>query len=64
MEYNIEGKVSFAVNLDIDADSEEKAIEIAKSQLKDYYHLDVHGADHILASIKIELDVFTYDDDD
>ena len=64
MEYNVEGKISFAVNLDIEAENEEKALEIAKAQLKDYYHLDVRGADHILASVKIELDAFTYDDDD
>ena len=64
MEYNIEGKISFAVNLDIEAENEEKALEVAKGKLKDYYHLNVVNAHHILGSIRIDLDAFTYDDDD
>ncbi len=62
MEYNIQGKVSFEVDFDIEASTEEEALELAKEQLNDYYHLNVNGADHYIDSVKFNLDAGEYED--
>jgi predicted small metal-binding protein len=46
MEFNIYGKITFDVDFDIQAENEEEAIKKAVDQLKDYYRLDVKGAEH------------------
>lgn len=62
MEYNIQGKITFNVDLDIEANSEEESLELAKEQLKDYYHLNVINAKHDVNSIKFNLYTGEYED--
>jgi len=62
MEYNIQGKVSFNIDYDIEADSEEEALKAFEYQLKDYYHLNVINAYHDIDSIKFDLDAGEYED--
>lgn len=64
VEYNIYGKVTFDVDFDIEADTKEQAIEKAKEQLRDYYHLNltVVNADHKKDSVKIEINAGEYED--
>lgn len=58
MDYEIEGTFKVSVKLDVHADNEEAAKELAKNQLKDYYRLDVHGAHHIPDEVELDLEVF------
>lgn len=62
MEFNIQGEIKFRVDFDIEANSEEEALELAKEQLKDYYHLNVINAYHNMDSIKFDLDAGEYED--
>ena len=61
MEYNIQGKITFNIDLDIEANSEEESLELAKEQLKDYYHLNVINAKHDVNSIKFDLDSYEFE---
>lgn len=62
MEFNIQGKVSFEVDFDIEANSEEEAIELAKERIIDNYSLDSHGDLHNIGSEKFDLDAGEYED--
>ena len=62
MEYNIQGKVSFNINFDVEANSEKEAFELAIEELRDYYHLNVINAQHDINSIKYDLDICEYED--
>jgi hypothetical protein len=62
MEYNIQGKVSFNVDFDIEANSEEEAIELAKERIIDNYYLNSHGDLHNIGSEKFDLDAGEYED--
>jgi hypothetical protein len=62
--FNIEGKISFNVDFDIEAVTEEEAVAKAIERLKDYYRLNVSGADHKLDSVKFDLDGYEYDEDE
>lgn len=44
--YTVEGEVNFRVVVEVDADTEDDAIEKAQEEIKDYYHLDVSNAYH------------------
>lgn len=55
MEYNIYGNISFRVDFDIEAATEEEALKKAKEQLEDYYHLNVLGADHDRESVNLDI---------
>lgn len=55
MEFNIHGNITFSVDFDIEAGSEEEALEKAKEQLIDYYHLNVNGAKHRNNSVVIDI---------
>ncbi|MBO6184222.1 MAG: hypothetical protein J6O88_05930 [Chryseobacterium sp.] len=61
MEFNIHGKISFRVDFDIEAETEEEALKKAKEQLQDYYHLNVTGADHEKESVVIDIDSSEYE---
>ena len=60
-DYTVYGKITFDVETIITAESEEAAIAKANENLKDYYHLDVVGADHNPDEVVIELDVIEYE---
>lgn len=62
MEYNIYGTIEFTVDFDIEAESEEQALELAKKQLIDYYRLNVTGARHEKESVKIDIDASEYEE--
>ena len=63
-EFEVYGRISFAVSLDIKANTEEEAMAEAKEKLSDYYHLDVHGADHDPAKVDYDLDLVEYEDEE
>lgn len=63
MEYNIFGQVSFYVDFDIEANSEEEAIELANSKLMDYYNLNVVNADHDKETVRINISAGEYGED-
>jgi hypothetical protein len=44
--FNVWGRISFTINLNIEAENEEDAIIEAKERLTDFYHLDSHGSPH------------------
>ncbi len=62
MEFSIQGKISFEVEFDIEANSEEEAIKLAIEELKDYYHLNVINAQHDINSIRFDLNACEYED--
>lgn len=62
MEFNIYGKITFDVDFDIQAENEQEAIKKAIEQLKDYYRLDVKGAEHITESVDIDIYAAEYED--
>lgn len=62
MEYNIQGKVFFDIDFDIEANSEEEAIELAKERIIDNYCLDSHGDLHNIGSVKFDIDAGEYED--
>jgi hypothetical protein len=62
MEFNIYGKITFDVDFDIKAENQEEAIKKAVDQLKDYYRLDVKGAEHIIESVDIDIYASEYED--
>lgn len=64
MEFSIVGTISFDVDFDIEASSEEEAIKIAKEQLMDYYRLNVSNAEHDMESVEINIDAIEYEDED
>ena len=59
MEFQVYGKITIDVTIDIDADSEEEALAKATEELKDYYHLNVVNAYH--DDVKIDLDATEYE---
>jgi len=63
-EFEVYGRISFEVKLDIKAKTEEEALALAKEELSDYYHLDVHGADHDPAKVDYDLDLVEYEDEE
>ena len=63
-EFEVFGRISFAVSLDIRAKTEEEAIAKAKEQLADYYHLDVNGAKHDPDNVDYNLDLAEYEDEE
>ena len=63
-EYSVNGTITFEVDLDIKANSEEEAIELAKEQLLDFYSLNCHGADHDPNEVKLDLDAIEYEDEE
>lgn len=62
MEYNIQGEVKFNVDFDVEANSEEEALELAKEALRDFYSLDIVNANHDVDSIKFNLNAGEYED--
>jgi hypothetical protein len=64
MLYEVEGKISFTVSIDVEADSEEQAIALARADLEDYYHLDVLGAYHNSDKVNFDLDAYEYEEEE
>jgi len=62
MEYNIYGTIEFRVDFDIQADTEEQALELAKKQILGYYHLNVTGAQHDKKSVKLDINASEYEE--
>ena len=62
MEFNIYGKITFDVDFDIQAENVEDSKKKAVDQLKDFYRLDVKGADHNIESVNIDIDAVEYED--
>jgi len=62
MKYNIQGKVSFDVEFDIEANNEEEAIKLAKEIIMDNYCLNSNGDLHNIGSVKFDLDAGEYKD--
>ena len=63
-EFQVYGTITIHVELDINANSEEEAIEKAKEQLKDDYNLDVHGYSHTPGDEEIELTAIEYSEEE
>jgi hypothetical protein len=63
-EFEVYGRISFFVSLDIKANTEEEAMAEAKEQLSDFYHLDVRGADHDPNKVVYDLDLVEYEDEE
>jgi len=62
-EFQVYGTITIQVELDINANSEEDAIEQAKEILKDDYNLNVIGYHHIPdEAAEIELTAIEYND--
>lgn len=62
MDFCVSGKVTFDIEFDIKANSEEEAIEQAKKAIIDYYHLNVNGAMHDPDYVKVDIDATEYED--
>ena len=62
MEFSIQGKVSFDVSFDIEANNEEEAIKLAQQEIEDNYNFDSHGDLHNIDSIKYNLQADEYED--
>lgn len=60
--YYVDGKITFDVELEIEANSEAEALKKAEERVKDFYHLNVHGADHDPNLVKLKFDA-THEDD-
>jgi len=61
-EFQVYGTITIQVELDIEANSEEEAIEKAKEQFTDDYNIDVHGYSHNPEEVEIELTAIEYND--
>ncbi len=61
-EFQVYGTITIQVELDIEANSEEEAIEKAKEQFKDDYNLEVNGYHHVPGEEEIELTAIEYND--
>jgi|LakMenE18May11ns_1017448.scaffolds.fasta_scaffold8911469_1 hypothetical protein len=62
-EFQVYGTITIQVELDINANSEEDAIEQAKEILKDDYNLNVIGYHHVPEDdVEIELTAIEYND--
>ena len=61
MEYNVYGTVTLDINIDIEATSEEEAVEKIKKELIDYYHLNSIGEPYVEKS-EIKLNTIEYED--
>jgi hypothetical protein len=62
-EFQVYGTITIQVELDINANSEEDAIEQAKEILKDDYNLNVIGYHHVPEDdVEIELTGIEYND--
>lgn len=62
-EFSVLGKISFDVNFDIEAETEEEAMKKAKEYLKDMYHLDTIGAYHDPKDVEIDIDCIEYEEE-
>ena len=63
-EYRITGIVSFSVNFDVEANSEEEAMEIAESEIRSYHNL-FDGENWVCGGnlVKLNIDVLEYGDE-
>jgi hypothetical protein len=61
-EFQVYGTITIQVELDIDASSEEEAIEKAKDQFTRDYNIDVRGYSHNPEEVEIELTAIEYND--
>lgn len=62
MKYSVCGKISFNVDFEIEADSEEEAVQKAKEMIEDYYHFNSIGSPYQDESeVKFNLDVYEYE---
>ena len=56
MKYKVEGRITFTVELDnVDANSGDEAIQIAKKHMREYYHLNSEEANHTPEHVAIDL---------
>lgn len=61
-EYNIQGKISFKVDFDIEANTYEEALSKAKDYINDRYNLDISCSYHDEDSVLIDIDAAEYED--
>ena len=63
MEHYVTGKITFEIDLeDIEAETEEEAIEIAKERLSSMYHLSTTGAYHDKDKVEYNIHAGQYSD--
>lgn len=55
MEFNISGQISFSVNFDIEASSEEDAKKQALELIIDFYHLHSGAPYHTDSSLEMDI---------
>lgn len=59
MKYQVEGKITIDVFVDVEADNEKSAELLARNALDEAYHLKEHGNYHTVGpGVKYELEVF------
>jgi len=62
-EFQVYGKITIDVELDIEANSEEEALQKAAESLKDDYNLNIVGYNHDpKTDVKLDLDAVEYED--
>lgn len=63
--YLVEGEFVVTVQVEIEANSEETAVELAKRRLTDNYSLDVYGYDHDPETgVEFDLEAYPESDED
>ena len=62
-EFQVYGTITIQVELDINANTEEEAIEKAKEQFKDDYNLDVSGYSHTPGEEEFDINAIEYSEE-
>ncbi len=63
--YLVEGEFIVTVQVEIEANSEETAVELAKRRITDNYNLNIVGYDHDPESgVEFDLDAYLENDED
>ena len=63
--YLVEGEMIIKVQVEVEANSEDTAIELAKHRLSDVYNLNVEGYNHDPESdVEFDLDAYPDNEDD
>lgn len=63
-EFEVTGKITIHVSLDVEAETEDEAVHKAQEQFEDYFHLNT--SNHMNEGVDINLDAIEieYEDDD
>jgi hypothetical protein len=63
--YLVEGEFTVTVQVEVEANSEETAVELAKRRITDNYNLNIVGYDHDPQSgVEFDLDAYLESDED